>query len=644
MPRLILGTAGHIDHGKTELVRALTGVDTDRLKEEKERGITIDLGFAELDAGDDLRLGVVDVPGHEGFVRNMLAGATGMDLVLLVVAADEGVMPQTREHLAIVTLLGVERLVVSLTKCDLVDEDWLDLVRDEVRALLSGTPYAAAPLVPTSARSGAGLEALQAALREVAATVEADDASDLARLPVDRVFTVRGTGTVVTGTLWSGTLRVGERVRVLPGDLTARIRGLQVHGRDVEVARAGERTAVALTGTDVERAALARGQTLVSSPAWTESSLITARVRVLADVDWALERGQRVRVHLGTAERMARLVLLEDEALMPGEEGWAQLRLEAPAVARARERFVLRSYSPVVTVGGGVVAEPAAPKRSSLEPEAAEALRAVTDGGVEGAISARADAAGWRGEPRVRLPVSTGLTPRRIDEALAELPAVSRPVGASRGTPTAAVVGDAVISAAIVAEGVRRIEAAVDAFHDREPLRPGVDVEALRQALPAEAHPGLADALLERLEAEEGLAVREGIASRPGFRVELRPAQAALLQSLIEAYRSAGLAPPAVSDLPPELRESPDLWPLLRLLETDGRLRRLDAELFIWSEAIEGAGVEVRRLLGGRTGLGPADFKDALPVTRKHLLPILSYFDQVGLTLRRGNVREVPPA
>src|SRR5262245_55396053 len=268
MRRLILGTAGHIDHGKTELVRALTGVDTDRLKEEKERGITIDLGFAELQVSEELRLGVVDVPGHEGFIRNMLAGATGMDLVLLVVAADEGVMPQTREHVATVSLLGVERLVVALTKIDLVDSEWAALVTDEVRGVLAETPYQDAPVVETSARTGAGLADLVSTVREVAEQVRSDDAGDVARLPVDRVFSVRGTGTVVTGTLWSGTLRVGERVRVLPGDLSARIRGLQVHGREVEEARAGERTAAALTGQGLDRESLARGHVLVAGDGW----------------------------------------------------------------------------------------------------------------------------------------------------------------------------------------------------------------------------------------------------------------------------------------------------------------------------------------------------------------------------------------
>jgi selenocysteine-specific elongation factor len=641
MRRLILGTAGHIDHGKTELVRALTGVDTDRLKEEKERGITIDLGFAELHASDDLRLGVVDVPGHEGFIRNMLAGATGMDVVLLVVAADEGVMPQTREHLAIVSILGVERLVVAVSKCDLVDGEWLELVKEEVRGVLADTPYRNALIVPTSARSGEGLGELVEALEAVSAEVASEDVGDLARLPVDRVFTVRGTGTVVTGTLWSGSLRTGDRVRVLPGDLSARIRGLQVHSREVDEARAGERTAVALTGQELDKASLARGHALVSGAAWEASSLITAHVHLLVDQDWVLERGQRVRVHLGTAERMARVVLLDAESLLPGEEGWAQLRLEAPAVARAGERFVMRSYSPVTTIGGGVVVEPIAPKRARLSAEDSKWLEALLRGPGETALIARAALSSWRGEARTRLPVTAGLPAHLVQALLEGLPAVTDGSGDPEAGPPL-LLGDSVFSATVVTAGSKRLEEAVANFHAEHPLRPGADVESLRQALPAGAHPELADALLERLIRQEKLVLSRGIVARPDFDVKLTGAQARLQDALTELYQRAGLAPPALSELPAALRDTPHLWPLLRILEADGRLTRLEGELFVWSEALARAGEEVRRQLGGRGGLGPSDFKDALPVTRKHLLPILAHFDQVGVTLRRGNVREVP--
>jgi selenocysteine-specific elongation factor len=641
MRRLILGTAGHIDHGKTQLVRALTGVDTDRLKEEKERGITIDLGFAELSVSDELRLGVVDVPGHEGFIRNMLAGATGMDLVLLIVAADEGVMPQTREHLAIVSLLGVERLVVALTKVDLVDADWCALVADEVRSLLSGTAYDGSPLVRTSARTGEGLADLVSALAGVADQIRAEDPRDVARLPVDRVFTVRGTGTVVTGTLWSGTLRVGERVRVLPGELSARIRGLQVHGRDVEEASAGERTAAALAGAGLDRQSLARGHVLVSGDGWAESTRLTARVRVLPDAEWALERGQRVRVHLGTAELMARLMLLGPDALLPGEQGWAQLRLESAALARTGERFVVRSYSPVTTIGGGVIVEPTPPKRTALTAEEQGSLEALLGGSAERAVAARAELAGWSGEARARLPITAGVSEEQVDALLSGWPLVTEPGNGTRDRRPRLLAGT-LFSPEVVAEGSRLLESALDAFHRTEPLRPGIELEAFRQALPPDAHPGLADGLLARLVASGEVVLAHGAVARPDFRVRLSDAQQRLLASLLEVYRGSALAPPALAELPSVLRESPHLWPLLRILEADGRLTRLDDELFIWSEALAGAARRVAQSLGGRTDLGPADFKDALPVTRKHLLPILAHFDHSGVTLRRGSVREVP--
>ena len=292
MRSLILGTAGHIDHGKTALVRALTGVDTDRLKEEKERGITVDLGFAELVSPEsDLRFGVVDVPGHDGFIKNMLAGATGMDLVLLVVAADGGIMPQTREHLAIVQLLGVPRLVVAVAKSDLVEEEWLDLVVEEVREALSGTPYPDAPIVPVSSVTRAGLKELLGILSTVGSVAEEKEAADLARLPVDRVFTMKGAGTVVTGTLWTGCLRMGDRVKVLPGELEARVRSLQLHGHEVSDARAGARVAVGLAGGGISRQALSRGQTLVEGDGWAPSWMLSCHLRVLPDTGWELQQG-----------------------------------------------------------------------------------------------------------------------------------------------------------------------------------------------------------------------------------------------------------------------------------------------------------------------------------------------------------------
>ena len=628
--RLVLGTAGHIDHGKTALVRALTGVDTDRLEEEKRRGITIDLGFAELSDGRR-RMGVVDVPGHEDFVRTMVAGATGVDAVLLVVAADEGVMPQTREHLQIVRLLDVERLVVALTKADLVeDPEWMALVRDDVRGLLADTPWADAPVVPTSVETGEGLDALAGALLDLveAPSRRTRGEDDVARLPLDRAFTVKGTGTVVTGTLVSGTLRSGQRVRVLPDGPEARLRGLQVHGREVEEVRAGERTAAALAGVD--REALHRGQALVAGEGWRATDRLTVRLSVLADAEREVVHGQRVRVHLGTSEVMGRVVLLEGaEAVPPGQEGWAQLRLERPVVARAGDRLVIRFYSPMTTVGGAVVAEPLPPRRTRLEAGEEEALARLLGDDADGRVAAALGLAGWGGAAVAALPVVTGLTPGNADEALGRLIAQG-----------ARMVEGVAVAAPRVDEGRRRLLEAVDVHHAEEPLRPGVEAEAFRRALPGGAAAGLADALLAELVAEGELAVDRGVVARPGFRPTLSAAQERMRERLEAVYREAGLAPPSVAELPAEVAGE-DLWPLLRLLEGAGALVALEDGVFAWRPTVEAAIENVRRALGGREGLGPADFKDVLPVSRKHLLPLLAHLDRRGVTVRRGDGRDV---
>jgi selenocysteine-specific elongation factor len=630
MRRLVLGTAGHIDHGKTALVRVLTGVDTDRLQEEKERGITIDLGFAELTDGAR-RMGVVDVPGHEGFIRNMVAGATGMDLVLLVVAADEGLMPQTREHVHIVTLLGVERLVVALTKVDLVDEEWLELVREEVTSLLEDGPYHGVPIVPTSSRTGEGIELLTHMLFAAAEDGNDPDPSDPARLPLDRVFTVHGTGTVVTGTLRSGRLGVGDRVRMLPGEIAGRVRGLQVHGREVEEVRAGERTAVALSGPGLDRHTLARGQALVAGEGWTEVAMLTARIHVLPATGWRIEAGQRVRVHLGTAEVMARCAVLQGEVVEPGEEGWVQLRMEGPVLARARDAFVLRSFSPMTTIAGGRVAEIAPPRRSSLSDADAVRLGALLSGAPPRAVASLLELAGAAGVPEDALPVRTGIPPGAIAGALAEL------TGAG-----ARVCGGVVLSAEEVAHARATMLEAVDAHHRDEPLLLGVGSETLRVSLAHGAPVELADQLLEELTREGEVKVRSGTVSRTDFVPRLTTEQETACAALRTLYREAGIAPPTVDELPEPLRRRTDVWPLLRLLEGEGVLTSLDHGLFAWRDAVEAAIHQVEVTMNGRNGLGPTDFREILAVTRKHLMPLLAHFDIRGVTVRRGAGREVP--
>lgn len=631
MRRLILGTAGHIDHGKTALVRALTGTDTDRLKEEKERGITIELGFAELTCGDSTRFGVVDVPGHEAFVRAMVAGAAGMDVVLLVVAADEGVMPQTREHLSIVELLGVPSLVVALTKCDLVEEEWLELVHAEVGELLESTPYAHAHRVETSAVAGQGIDALVGALMEAAGRVDGDRRSDVTRLPVDRVFTIQGTGTVATGTLWSGSLRVGALVRVLPESLDARVRSLEVHSREAEEATAGERTAVALVGDGSDREVIGRGSTIVTDTAWLPTSMLTAEIRMLPDTDWNLEHNQRVHVHLATAEVRARCVLLDDRPLGAGGSGWVQLRLEEPLVARARDRFVVRAYSPVTTIGGGVVAEPDPPKRKSLDDDVLASLSSVIRGDPVAAVRAGLELAGWAGVTTARLPLVTGLSP---DEALATVGSHEREEWLR--------VGDRLFSGSIRHVAVRRVLDAVDRAHGEDPLRPAIALSSIRSAIPTWAPPDLADGVIAELVEEGRLVAEAGGARRPDHEVRLTAEQKEVSQRLLDVFDDEGLSAPPVEELPPELRARSDFWPLLRHLEAADLIRSVTDGLYASARALDEAEARVRRELGGRTDLGPADFRAALPVTRKHLIPLLNYFDSRGATVRQPSGRDVP--
>lgn len=628
--RLILGTAGHVDHGKTALVRALTGVDTDRLREEKERGLTVDLGFAELPMDDDVVYGLVDVPGHEGFVRNMVAGATGMDVVLLVVAADEGVMPQTREHLDIVRLLDAGRLIVALTKADLVEEDWLSLVREEVAEVLQGTPHEGAPAVATSVVDGRGLEELREILRVLAGKVaHRRSPADLARMPLDRVFTVRGTGTVVTGSLWSGVLRPGDGVRILPGGPEARVRGLQVHGRPASEARGGQRVAAALAGPDVDRRCLERGQVLVrGDEGWRESFMLTARLRVLARPGWSIEQGQRVRVHHGTAEVMARTALLGRDELVPGTEDWVQLRLEAPVVARAGDRLVIRSYSPVTTIAGGVVAEPAPRRRSRLEAGEVDLLEAVLAGGGRALTGALA-LAGEEGVSEAELPVRTGIPPTEVKGLLKRDPEVIR-------------AGDRVFPGALRKRARGVLVREVESFHRARPLSPGMPLELLRQRAPGRSS-ALADVLIGELVEEGRLHLEGAAAAVPSFELRPSPDQEEALESLREVYREAGTAPPRLQDLPESLQQRGDLPALLRLLERDGTLLTLDEGLFVWSAAAREAGRRVQEAFGGRTGLAPSDFREVLSVSRKHLIPLLSHFDGRGLTIRRPGGRDVVP-
>jgi selenocysteine-specific elongation factor len=610
---MILGTAGHIDHGKTALVKALTGVDTDRLPEERRRGITIELGFAPLVLEGIGTVGVVDVPGHEAFVRTMLAGASGIDLALLVVAADEGPMPQTREHLAILDLLGIRAGVVALTKVDMVDADWLALVRDDLATLLTATSLAGAQVIETSVVSGVGLDALRGALAAAARSLPRRDETDLFRLPVDRAFTVRGTGTVVTGTVWSGTLVRDAVVRILPGGREARVRGLESHGQAMERVGPGSRAAVSLGGVDVEE--VPRGSTLVTDAAWTEASIVRADLQLIDGTE--LGDRTRVRFHLGTRDVGARVVAKKGEGMQP-----ARIVLDAPIVARGGDRFVLRTASPVSTVGGGVITDP-------LPPERGHRVRVWQESGysVGERLKLLITDASEAGLARSSLPVRLGITNDRVESTIRSI------------EQSHVIIGDRLFDAMLIDRLLNQTRVEIDAFHGREPLEAGVSLQAIRSGLGVV--PVVADAVVARL-VERGLVVVDhGLVHRDGWSPNPSPAQRSALDAVERVLHDAGREPPSVSEL--AATYGAEIGAILRLLERRGQIVQVEPDRYYAASALAAVVSDLRR--GTETGraYGPSELREVLGVSRKYLIPLLEYCDRQAVTVRRESGRIVQP-
>ena len=594
----VVGTAGHIDHGKTALVRRLTGVDTDRLPEEKKRGISIDLGFAPLVTPAGVRVGIVDVPGHERFVKNMLAGVGGIDCVLLIIAADEGVMPQTREHLAIVRLLGIPSGVVVLTKSDLAEREWIELVRRDVRALLAALDQ---QLAQTANRS----------------------LDEPARLPVDRVFTVEGFGTVVTGTLWRGIVRGGDALELLPQARPVRVRRVQVHGHTVDEAHAGQRTALALHG--VERDEIERGDWLVAPGSLKPSRILDVRFELLPDYPREWKRDVRVRFHLGASERIGRLVLLEGETLAPGRSALAQIRLERPAVAARGDRFVIRSYSPSRTVGGGSIIDPVSEKRRRH----AAGLEALAVG-ESGTLEARAL---QRLEAETR-PASTATLAQALAAPEAEVgAALARLLGA--GAVAAPAPGRWLASArwSAAREAVMR---EVRAFAARHPARYGIPKGELKSGMkPME--PALFDAAFEALLAEHALEMR-GERVRPAGEPWQPPA--AMMEALERAaaeLEATGYQVPDAAQLAAKLGDQAAEVVALGLFL--GRLVRVSQELLYTTRQMEALRSKLAGYFEKKSSMTVGDFRDLTGASRKYAVPLLEHSDRVGWTVRSGDER-----
>lgn len=634
MKHVILGTAGHIDHGKTALIRALTGIDTDRLKEEKERGISIDLGFAHLDLPGELRIGVVDVPGHERFVKNMLAGAGGIDAVMLVVAADEGVMPQTREHVAIVELLGVTHGVIALTKRDLVDEEWMELASGELRSYLAGTALAAAPILPVSAVTGEGLDELRAALGRLAAGLPPRPDAGPARLPVDRVFSVEGFGTVVTGTLWSGRIAVGDRLVMLPGDREVRVRNVQVHEASVPAAVAGQRTAVALHG--IERGEIERGHVLASPGFFEATLMIDARVQSVRDLATPLENRQRVRFHLGAAEVLARIVLLESDQIAAGRSALVEFRLESPVVAHPGDRFVVRSYSPMRTVAGGTVIDLPGRKRRRFREEELASLATREKGSGEDVLLEHLRTAALRGMNAAELERAASLAPGEAGPLLESLESSGRAVRVTGGRSAVPRWFDR----ARMDEVESRIAALLDEHRAKFPLRWGLGKEEIRSRLPKELAADVFQLRLEHLAASGRLQLRRDRVRGGADDLVLPAAAERAAADLLARYESAGMAPPTVAEVSASWpHRGIDLADLLELLAEGGDLTRVAPDLHYFTRHLETARAAVLARIDATGEIGVPDFKALFGISRKWAVPLLEMFDREGTTRRVGDKR-----
>jgi len=629
---LVLGTAGHIDHGKSSLVKALTGTDPDRLPEEKERGVTIELGFARLELPSGRSMGVVDVPGHERFVRQMVAGATGIDVVMLVVAADDGVMPQTREHLAIIDLLGIPKGVVALTKSDLVDAEWLELVREDIAKLLIGTSIEGAPIVAVSSRTGAGVEELRSTLDEVAEEAESRHADMMMRLPVDRVFTVAGAGTVVTGTLWSGVATPGDQIELYPSGKTGRIRTVQVHSATVEKAVAGNRVALNLVG--LEKDEISRGDIVAAPDALTVTDRFDALFTYLAGNELPFESGTRVHVHHGTRVVLGRVLLMEVERLVPSESGFAQIRLEEPLAPRYGDRFIVRSYSPVFTIGGGAVLDALPPRRTRLRTHEHELLEALLAHDLSSAAVGLLES---RGIPMTSAQVAATLGVQKSQ--------VADQLNQSK-LERLKVAGELYFVSAEAYEGsLAAIERELLAFHEANPKATGVAALALRDKIDRRLVPKVFDALLA-VAVERGFAAADsGQIRHPKAAVSALAEEEKAVAALGPLLESQGLAPQTVPELAAAVGVDVGVArKALVKLVASGSIVRLGGDLHFSAPAVAEAREKIVGYLREHGEIAPKDARDITGSSRKFIVPLLEYFDAQGVTKREGDSRRLGKA
>ncbi len=628
---IILGTAGHIDHGKTALVKALTGIDTDRLKEEKERGITIELGFAHLKLSNDLIVGIVDVPGHERFVKNMVAGASGIDLVLMVIAADEGIMPQTEEHLEICELLGIRNGLIAITKIDMVEGDWLELVKEDIESFVKDTFLKDAPIIPVSSLTGEGIDTLRLAIEDIVKQIERKTSSGPFRLPIDRVFTIKGFGTVVTGTGISGSIKKADSVVIYPKGVKAKVRNIQVHGQDLDEVQSGFRTALNLQG--VEKDEIERGDVVATPNTLRPSYLLDLEFKYLKSADRPLRYKSPVRLHIGTSEVLGHLFFPKDQ-IEPGDSICVQIRLERPIAVLRGDRYVLRSYSPIRTIGGGVVLNPIPKKRKRSKKGHWEELALLSSMTDEEVIYYHLSNS-LNGLTINDIALRSGLWADRLDSILEKLIREEKVLFINE-------LGR-YFSTQIIEELKSKILNLLKDYHRQNPLELGMDKEELRSKLEQDIRDVklfsfLLDALLTKeLEREKELLRIKG------FSPKLSSSDKKLYRDIEQLYKNSALKPPLEKELLKHFgKELPEIKKITGLLLRKGVLIKLKEGLYIHKDALEAIKNKLISYLKSHQEIGVPEFRELTGgVSRKYLIPLLEYFDSQKITIRVGDKRRL---
>jgi selenocysteine-specific elongation factor len=615
---IIIGTAGHIDHGKTTLIKALTGKDTDRLKEEKLRGITTDLGFAYFDLPSGIRAGIIDVPGHEKFIKNMLAGAHGIDIVMLVIAADEGVMPQTKEHVDILSFLDIKAGIIVLTKCDLVEKDWLLVVEEDVRENLKGTFLENAPIVHVSSVTGEGLDILVNTLDELAQKVKERSSEGIFRLPVDRVFSIAGFGTVVTGTLISGKIKVGDKVMIYPKMIESRVRNLQVHERNVECAFAGQRTAINLANVKVEE--IERGDVIAPPEAIIPSTMIDVKLSLLKEAK-TLKNRERIRFYTGASEVIGRAVLLDRDELHGGESCYAQIYLEDCVSVLRKDKFVIRTYSPMLTIGGGIILDPNPEKHKRFDIEVIETLSNIEKLGDEFVIEKL---------------VYESILPLSEEEIKRKANVVDIGKFSLKNLIKLKLEEkDYFYHREKYEEMCLRTKEILEDFHRKNPLKEGISKEELKNKLFGDIKSKLCDFIFELMENKGIIKIKNQLVALKDFKVVLNEEQEKLKERIIKIYRDSKFEPPKLS----ELEGYPEIIPMVEYLVNIGELVKLDEEIFLSKDNYEEAQNVLINYLKENKEITLAVYRDLLNTSRKYAMAILEYFDSIKLTKRIGDVR-----